>query len=191
MSRIGNQPIEIPSGVTVSITDEGVCVKGPKGEQTVHLPSQIVVSQEGGVLTVKPHGNGDLGALHGLARATLANALIGVATGWSKTLELVGVGYRAAVTGNNLQLNVGYSHPVNITPPAGITLAVVEGKVVVFGVDRHLVGQIAANVRAVKPLEPYKGKGIKYSGEYIRKKAGKSAKAVGGSPPAGGGAAGK
>ncbi len=184
MSRIGNQSIEIPSGVTVSITDGGVCVKGPKGELSVVLPPAISIVLEGNAVIVKRQG--DAGAIHGLVRATIANAVTGVSTGWSKTLELVGVGYRAAVTGNNLQLNVGYSHPVNITPPPGITFTIVEGKVVVSGVDRHLVGQIGANVRAVKPPEPYKGKGIKYSGEYIRKKAGKSAKAVGGAPGAAG-----
>lgn len=177
MSRIGNQPIEIPSGVTVSIAQGRVVVKGPKGEHSVHLPPKITVSQEGSVLSVKREG--DLVALHGLARASVANAITGVTRGWSKTLELVGVGYRAALVGDNLQLAVGFSHPVIIAPGPGITFAIVDNKVVVWGVDKHLVGQVAASIRAVKPPEPYKGKGIRYSGEYIRKKAGKAAKAVG------------
>ncbi|MBI3576626.1 50S ribosomal protein L6 [Candidatus Gottesmanbacteria bacterium] len=189
MSRIGNQPIEVPAGVTVSIAGATVVVKGPKGEQAVMMPSQITVSEDGNVLTVKRKRDGDVSALHGLARAILANAIVGVTAGWSKTLELVGVGYRATLTGVDLQLTVGYSHPVTITPPAGIVFTVAEGKVVVSGVDRHLVGQIAANIRAVKPPEPYKGKGIKYNGEYIRKKAGKAAKAIGGAPGAAGGGA--
>ncbi len=182
MSRIGNQSIEIPSGVSVSVTERAIVIKGPKGELSMVPPPAITVSQEGNTVTVKREG--DAGALHGLVRATLANAIVGVSSGWSKTLELVGVGYRAALTGSDLTLTVGFSHPVVISPPAGIVFTIVEGKVVVTGVDRHSVGQIAANVRAVKPPEPYKGKGIKYSGEYIRKKAGKSAKAVGGAPGA-------
>lgn len=186
MSRIGNQPIEVPSGVTVSITEEAILVKGTKGELSVVLPREISISQEGNALMVKRQG--DAGALHGLVRATVANAVAGVSTGWSKTLELVGVGYRAALTGSNLTLSVGFSHPVTIIPPSGIVFTIVDGKIVVSGNDRHLVGQIAANVRGVKPPEPYKGKGIKYSGEYIRKKAGKAAKAIGGAPGAGGGA---
>lgn len=155
-------------------------VKGRKGELTVLLPPAIKAVQEGDTLIVKKQSKGN-DALHGLARATLANAVAGVTTGWTKTLELVGVGYRAALSGNDLQLTVGYSHPVVIVAHEGITFAVVEGKVVVSGVNRHLVGQVAANVRAVKPPEPYKGKGIRYLGEHIRKKAGKAAKAVGGS----------
>lgn len=172
--------MEIPSGTTVTVAGASVAVAGPKGEQTVVLPPQITITQQGHELKVKQKVEGDFGALHGLARATLANALFGVSSGWNKTLELVGVGFRAALTDGKLQLSVGYSHPVTITPPAGITFTVAEGKVTVSGVDRHLVGQIAANVRAVKPPEPYKGKGIRYSGEHIRKKAGKAAKAVGG-----------
>jgi large subunit ribosomal protein L6 len=124
------------------------------------------------------------GALHGTMRANLKNAVVGISTGWSRTLELSGVGYRAALSGANLVLNVGFSHPVTIVPPPGVTFAVTEGKIVVTGADKHVVGQTAANVRAVKKPEPYKGKGIKYEGEHIRKKAGKSAKAIGGAPGA-------
>lgn len=183
MSRIGNQPIEVPAGVTVLITDTAVMVKGQKGELPVILPPEITISQEENTLIVKRKG--DAGAIHGLVRVTLANAVAGVSTGWSKTLELVGVGYRAVMAGASLQLSVGYSHTVTIVPPAGVTFTIAEGKVVVSGVDRHLVGQIAADIRAVRKPEPYKGKGIRYQGEHIRKKAGKAAKAVGG-PPAGG-----
>jgi large subunit ribosomal protein L6 len=181
MSRIGNMPVVIPSGVTATIEKDTVQLKGPKGEASVALPYGITVVQENGSLVVSNKRKDKPGkALFGLIRALLANHVTGITTGFTKTLELVGVGYRANLTGVNLNLSVGFSHPVVITPPKGITFAVNEGKIVVSGTDRQLVGQIAANIRAVKPPEPYKGKGIRYSGEYVRKKAGKSAKAVGG-----------
>jgi large subunit ribosomal protein L6 len=148
-------------------------VKGPKGDLSVPLPDGIGLKQEGGNIILGAQ-DGSSAALHGLARATIANAVSGVSIGWSKSLELVGVGFRANLVGANLQLSVGFSHPVVITPPPGITFAVVEGKIVVSGVDRHLVGQTAANIRAVKKPEPYKGKGIRYEGEQVRRKAGKT-----------------
>lgn len=180
MSRIGNQPIELPAGVSVTTTDNLVTVKGPKGDTSVPLPPGIQLTRDAAKVTLSTNDNENLGALHGLTKAIVANAVTGVSTGWSKTLELVGVGFRANVAGNNLELTVGYSHPVIVAPPPGITFAIVEGKIIVQGVDRHLVGQTAADIRAVKKPEPYKGKGIRYQGEHIRKKAGKAAKAVGG-----------
>lgn len=183
MSRIGLQPIQIPKDVTV-IVDKDVVVRGPKGENSVPVPRNMVVTQEGDLLMVTNKGNANDSAVHGLTRAILANAVTGVTTGWTKKLELAGVGYRAVMAGNVLELSIGFSHTVKVTPPPGITLSVVEGKIVVTGVSRQLVGQIAADIRRKKPPEPYKGKGIKYEGEIIRRKAGKAAKAVGGAPGA-------
>lgn len=184
MSRIGSEPIQIPSGVTATI-DGDVIVRGPKGEYAVPLPQQVTVAREADTLIVSRKGHGgDVSAIHGLTRAMLANAVIGVTVGWTKKLELSGVGYRASMVGNAVELIVGFSHPVNVTAPQGVTISVVEGKIVVHGVNRHLVGQTAADIRAVKPPEPYKGKGITYEGEIIRRKPGKAAKAVGGAPSA-------
>ncbi|MBI4065257.1 50S ribosomal protein L6 [Candidatus Gottesmanbacteria bacterium] len=183
MSRIGNAPIIVPQEVRLEISDTLVRIEGPKGKLEQSIPSHVGVVKKDGTLVVSSNGNGkQSNALHGFFRATLANAITGVVKDWSKTLELSGVGYRAAVSNNNLTLTVGFSHPVIITPPQGVTLRASEGKIIVSGVDRQLVGQVAASIRKVKPPEPYKGKGIKYEGEYIRKKAGKSAKAVGGAP---------
>lgn len=191
MSRIGNLPVAIVKGVTVTLDGKTVAFHGPKGELTIHVPTDIAVEKQQETLvvtqkhdakglhqTVRPKG---IRALHGFFRATISNAMHGVSEGWTKTLELSGVGYRANISGASLVLTVGFSHPVTIVPPSGVNFAIVDGKVVVSGIDRQVVGQVAATVRAVKPPEPYKGKGIKYLGEYIRKKAGKSAKAVGGS----------
>jgi len=181
MSRIGKQPIHIPAGVSFTMDKNIVTVKGPKGELVVEIPQGIEVTLENGVVVVenkkndKPHK-----ALHGWMRAHLFNMVTGVSTDWTKVLELVGVGYRAAVTGVNLVLNVGYSHAVTIEPPAGITFVVAENKITVSGIDKQLVGQVAANIKKVRKPEPYKGKGIRYLGEHIRRKAGKSAKAIGG-----------
>ena len=181
MSRIGKSPITIPSSVTFTQAGSTITVKGPKGELSCGIPHGIEITNTNGVVTVENKRTGKkANALHGFTRAHLANMVTGVTTGWSKTLELVGVGYRANVTGVDLVLSVGYSHQVTIEPPTGITFAVVEGKIVITGIDKQVVGQIAANIRSVKAPEPYKGKGIKYSGEFIRRKAGKSAKAVGG-----------
>ncbi len=158
-----------------------IVVKGTKGELTYVVPMGIDVTQQDGVVTVSCKRNDrPTRALHGFVRAHLANMVHGVTEGWTKTLELTGVGYRAAMSGANVTLNVGFSHQVTIVPPAGISFAVAEGKVVVSGIDKQAVGQIAAEIREVKKPEPYKGKGIKYLGERIRRKAGKSAKAVGG-----------
>lgn len=185
MSRIGNSPVQVPKGVIVEITGSNAVVKGPKGELTIPVPVGITVSSNGETFTAtRMRNDSRTRANHGTTVALVKGAIIGVTSGWTKKLELSGVGYRAELVGTDLKLTVGFSHPIIITPPTGIAFAVAEGKIVVSGIDKYLVGQIAANIRAVKPPEPYKGKGIKYVGEHIRKKAGKSAKAVGGAPGA-------
>lgn len=179
MSRIGNALITIPKDVTVTLAGREVVVKGPKGEMKFTVPAILEVKQEDGNLVVTNPGKDKKSqALHGFTRAALANQITGVTTGWTKTLELAGVGFRATMNGANLVLNIGFSHPVTVTPPAGISFNVMEGKIVVSGIDKQLVGEVAAKIRAIKKPEPYKGKGIKYQGERIRKKAGK-AKATG------------
>jgi len=181
MSRIGKTPITIPKDVTVTVEHKEVTVKGVKGQLSFVVPDGISLVQEDGVLTIQQKRNdGKSSALFGFVRAHIANLIKGVSEGWSKTLELVGVGYRAAVTNGNLVLTVGFSHAVTITPPPGISFSVIEGKIIVSGIDKQAVGQIASNVKNVKKPEPYKGKGIRYQGEHVRKKAGKSAKAIGG-----------
>ncbi len=186
MSRIGNALIKIPSDVSVSTEGNQVVIKGPKGTVTRQLPEGIsVTNQQEGLVVARSHEDKKTKALHGFVRATLANTISGVTQGWSKTLELSGVGYRAALSGPNLVLTIGFSHPVNIEPPEGINFQIVDGKIVVSGISKHLVGQVAADIRAWKKPEPYKGKGIKYAGEHIRKKAGKAAKAIGGGAPGG------
>ncbi len=181
MSRIGNAPIQIPTTVTVAVTSSEVKVQGPKGNTVLPLPYGVSVSVDNQTIHVKRNGESrSMKALHGVIRAELANDIYGVTEGWKKTLELSGVGYRASLAGANLVLSVGFSHQITIEPPTGIQFAIVDGKIVVSGIDKQVVGQVAANVHAVKEPEPYKGKGIKYQGERIRKKAGKSAKAVGG-----------
>ena len=184
MSRIGNAVISIEKGVTVTSEKGSITVHGPKGQLAVLVPDGIEVEIADNTLRLV-RKTADA-ALHGFARAVIANAITGVTHGWSRTLELSGVGYRAAMNGANLTLSVGFSHPVVITPVAGITFSVGDGNIVVSGVDKQSVGQTAASIRAIKKPEPYKGKGIKYLGEHIRKKAGKSAKAVGGTAGAGG-----
>jgi large subunit ribosomal protein L6 len=181
MSRIGKMPITIPTGVVVSRNGDILSIKGPKGTLVFSIPENIIFkSNESEINIESDYVDPKSSALHGFVRATIANLVHGVTIGWTKSLELSGVGYRATMNSIDLVLNVGYSHSVTIHPPEGITITVVEGKIVVSGADKHLVGQIASKIRDVKPPEPYKGKGIKYVGEYIRKKAGKSAKAVGG-----------
>ncbi len=181
MSRIGNLPIELPAAVTVKNADDILTVTGPKGEVAVTLQAGIKFSEEAGKITITRTGQDKpTRALHGLVRAELQNGITGVTKGWSRILELVGVGFRATLNGENLVLTVGFSHPVTIVPAKGITFAVTEGKIVITGVNRQVVGQTAASIRAIKKPEPYKGKGIKYQGERIRKKAGKAAKAIGG-----------
>lgn len=179
MSRIGNQPVSVLSGVTVTQKAGLVAVIGPKGELALRVPNGITVAQNGTNLVVGRKGDNRFArGTHGAFRAIVANAVVGVTSGWTKTLEMHGVGFRASVAGSDLVLTVGFSHPVTVKSPAGITFAVSEGKIIVSGIDRHMVGQMAANIRQIKPPEPYKGKGIRYVGERIRKKAGK-AKAVG------------
>lgn len=180
MSRIGKAPILVKPGVTVSVQSDVITVTGPKGTLSMPLPQGVLIGVGEKEITVSLADGNANHAVHGLVRAQLDNLMTGVDKGWTRTLVLSGVGYRAAVTGANLVLSVGFSHPVTIEPPQGISFSIVEGKVVVSGIDKQLVGQIASNIRRVKPPEPYKGKGIMYEGERIRKKAGKSAKGVGG-----------
>ncbi len=180
MSRIGNAPIQVPKDVTITVTGKGVVVNGPKGELSEKLPEGIHATLRNGMVEISRKGEDKkMKSIHGFVRAKIAGDITGVSVGWTKTLELSGVGYRANVEGANLVLTIGFSHPVTVTPPQGITFSVNEGKIVVSGIDKHLVGQVAANIRAMKKPEPYKGKGIKYAGEHIRKKAGKAAKAIG------------
>jgi large subunit ribosomal protein L6 len=177
MSRIGKQPIELPTSVNVSLSPGRVMVNGPLGELTQDVPARMKIEQSDGVITVtRPTERGDDRALHGLTRTLIANMVEGVTKGFEKRLELQGVGYRAAMQGADLRLDVGFSHPVVIKAPQGITFEVpVPTEVVVKGVAKQQVGQIAAEVRKVRPPEPYKGKGIRYQGEYVRRKVGKRA----------------
>lgn len=178
MSRIGKLAITIPDGVTVEISGHNVTITGPKGELKQTFLKQVDFTAELGQIVVTRKTDDDK-AVHGLTRALLANMVEGVTTGFSKELEMTGIGYRAQVEGIDLVMAIGFSHPVKIEAPEGIRLSVTEGKIKVEGIDKALVGQIAANIRAVRPPEPYKGKGIHYVGEYIRRKAGKTAKAAG------------
>ncbi|HYT51342.1 MAG TPA: 50S ribosomal protein L6 [Gaiellaceae bacterium] len=177
MSRIGKQPIELPSGVNVAISPGRVQVNGPLGELSQNVPARMQIDQDDGTLVVKrPTERGDDRALHGLTRSLVANMVEGVTKGFEKRLELQGVGYRAALRGTDLELNVGFSHPVVIKPPQGISFEVPDATtVLVKGIDKQQVGEIAAQVRKVRPPEPYKGKGIRYEGEYVRRKVGKRA----------------
>ena len=177
MSRIGKQPIELPAGVSVSISPGRVMVNGPLGELTQQVPVRMQVAQEESTITVKrPTERGDDRALHGLTRTLIANMVEGVTSGFQKRLEIQGVGYRAALRGTDLELNVGYSHSVVLKAPQGITFDVpTPTEVIVKGIDKQAVGQIAAEVRKVRPPEPYKGKGIRYEGEFVRRKVGKRA----------------
>jgi large subunit ribosomal protein L6 len=177
MSRIGKQPIELPSGVNVAISPGRVQVNGPLGELSQNVPARMQVEQDDGTLVVKrPTERGDDRALHGLTRSLVANMVEGVTKGFEKRLELQGVGYRASLRGTDLELNVGFSHPVVIKPPQGISFEVPDAtSVLVKGIDKQQVGEIAAQVRKVRPPEPYKGKGIRYEGEYVRRKVGKRA----------------
>jgi large subunit ribosomal protein L6 len=178
MSRIGKSPISIPAKVQITIDGSHINIKGPKGELSRVLPQAITVEQEGETLLVKRRDESRSSRqLHGLSRSLVANMVEGVSQGFQRRLEIQGVGYRAQVQGRNLTLTVGYSHPVQIEPPQGIQLAV-EGNtnVIVSGFDKELVGNIAARIRDVRPPEPYKGKGIRYAGEVVRRKAGKAGK---------------
>ena len=177
MSRIGRQPINVPAGVLVSIDPGRVIVSGPKGELRSAVPQRMKIEQGDGVITVsRPTERGDDRALHGLTRTIVANMVEGVTNGFEKRLEIQGVGYRAALSGSNLELQVGYSHSVRITPREGISFEVpIPTQIVVRGIDKQIVGQTAAEIRKVRPPEPYKGKGIRYTGEYVRRKVGKRA----------------
>jgi large subunit ribosomal protein L6 len=177
MSRIGKSPIELPAGVNVSVSPGRVMVNGPLGELSQQVPSRMQVEQESGVVTVKrPTERNEDRALHGLTRTLVANMVEGVTKGFEKRLEIQGVGYRATLRGNALELAVGFSHPVVVEPRPGITFEVpAPTQIVVKGIDKQQVGQTAAEIRKVRPPEPYKGKGIRYEGEYVRRKVGKRA----------------
>ncbi|MGD9252345.1 MAG: 50S ribosomal protein L6 [Holophagae bacterium] len=176
MSRIGKMPIEVPKGVDVSIVAETITVKGPKGQLHVKTVPGVSVTMDDGVITVeRAADDGQSRSYHGMVRALIANATTGVSEGWSKSLEIIGIGYRAESKGKNVTFNLGYSHPIEYPVPEGIEIDV-EPKtniVTVKGADRQQVGQVAAEIRALRPPEPYKGKGIRYQGERIRTKAGK------------------
>lgn len=182
MSKIGRQPIQITTGVTVTVSGNTVTIAGPKGNASYVIPQGIHAEMtEGKVLVSQNKGTEDITkALFGLVRANIANHIRGVSIGFEKKLELSGVGYRAAMIGNDLTISVGFTHPVKVLAPSGIKFSVNENVINVQGADPVQVGNIAANIRKIRPPEPYKGKGIKYVGEFIRKKAGKAAKAVGG-----------
>jgi len=177
MSRIGKLPIELPAGVTADIAaDNTVKVKGPKGELTTKFNSKLSFEMEQNMIHItRASDDKETRALHGLTRALMMNMVTGVSKGFQKDLEIIGVGYRAQMSGKKLVLNVGYSHPVEIDPPAGISFEVpAPTKVTIKGIDAQLVGQVAADVRQVRKPEPYKGKGIRYAGEYVRRKEGKT-----------------
>lgn len=178
MSRIGKRPIPVPEKVSVTIADQMVNVKGPKGELSRSLVPEVLIEQDNGTLLVKCREESRIARQrHGLSRTLVANMVEGVSQGFQKRLEIQGVGYRAQMQGNNLVLSMGYSHPVTIEPPTGIQMAVENNTtVIVSGIDKEIVGNIAARIRAVRPPEPYKGKGIRYSGEFVRRKVGKAGK---------------
>lgn len=178
MSRVGKKPIKISEGVKIEQTGQTIKVSGPKGEMALSIPAGIEVNISQGEVTCGLKGGST--SIWGLTRSLIANAVIGVSQGWTKTLELVGVGYRATVEGDEVVLTVGFSHPVRFKAPEGITFSVSENKIKVTGADKQLVGEVAANLRRIRPPEPYKGKGIKYEGEKIRRKIGKAAKTLGG-----------
>ncbi|HEY9423510.1 MAG TPA: 50S ribosomal protein L6 [Microterricola sp.] len=178
MSRIGRLPIDIPAGVSVTISGQNVAVKGPKGELALVIANPIQATvEENQVLVTRPDDERASRSLHGLTRTLIANQIIGVTQGYSKGLEIVGTGYRVAQKGNSLEFALGFSHPVTVDAPEGITFTV-EGntKLTVAGIDKQAVGEVAANIRKIKKPEPYKGKGIRYAGEVVRRKAGKAGK---------------
>ena len=178
MSRIGKRPVPVPAKVTVAIDGQAVTVKGPKGELSRVLPEGVLVSQEGDTVLVERQDESRRAReRHGLCRTLVANMIEGVFSGYQKRLEIQGVGYRAQIQGKNLNLSLGYSHPVIFEPPVGIEFAVENNtNVIVSGIDKEVVGNIAAKIRAARPPEPYKGKGVRYAGEYVRRKAGKAGK---------------
>jgi large subunit ribosomal protein L6 len=177
MSRIGRAPIQLPQGVEFSCVDGVATVKGPKGELTASVPREMIVKNEDGVVTVaRPTDSAPHRSLHGLTRTLLANMIEGVTNGFQKRLEIVGVGYRASVKGDNLELLLGFSHPVVVQPPPNVQFETPQPQVIlVKGIDKQVVGQVAANVRNLRPPEPYKGKGVRYGGEAVQRKVGKRA----------------
>ena len=178
MSRIGKMPIAIPSGVEVKIEGQLVSVKGPKGSLTHNVPAPItVVVEDNSILVTRPDDERNSRSLHGLTRTLIANTIEGVTKGFSKALEIVGTGYRVTAKGSSIEFALGYSHPILVDPPAGISFQV-EGnnKVTVVGIDKQAVGEVAANLRKLRKPEPYKGKGVRYAGEVVRRKAGKAGK---------------
>ncbi|WP_102349438.1 50S ribosomal protein L6 [Bacillus sp. Marseille-P3661] len=178
MSRIGRLPLELPQGVTITLDENVLTVKGPKGELTRAFHPDMNIKVEDNTLVVeRPSDNKEHRSLHGTTRSIIGNMVEGVTNGYTRGLELIGVGYRATKSGSKLVLNVGYSHPVEIEPEEGIEIEVPSNtKVIVKGIDKERVGAIAANIRDVRPPEPYKGKGIRYEGEFVRRKEGKTAK---------------
>ena len=176
MSRIGKMPITVPAGVTVTIENNHVTVKGPKGELSRQINKNMKLTLDNGVITVeRPNDEKENRSLHGLSRTLINNMIIGVTQGFSKSLEINGVGYRAAKQGQNINFTLGFSHPVVKEPPAGITFEVpAPNKIVVSGADKEVVGAVAADIRTLRPPEPYKGKGIRYEGEHVRRKIGKA-----------------
>ncbi|MEC1178135.1 50S ribosomal protein L6 [Metasolibacillus meyeri] len=179
MSRVGKKLIEVPANVTITVdTDNTVTVKGPKGELVRQFNQDMKIEQEGNIITVvRPSDSKEHRTNHGTTRALLANMVTGVSEGFSRTLELIGVGYRAQMQGSKLVLNVGYSHPVEFTPEQGLEVEVPSNtKIIVKGINKERVGALASNIRGVRPPEPYKGKGIRYEGEYVRRKEGKTGK---------------
>jgi len=179
MSRVGKKLIEVPASVTVTVAEDNtVTVKGPKGELTRQFNKDMKFEQEGNIITVvRPSDSKEHRTIHGTTRALLANMVTGVSEGFTRSLELIGVGYRAQMQGNKLVLNVGYSHPVEFTPEAGLEVEVPSNtKIIVKGISKERVGALASNIRDVRPPEPYKGKGIRYEGEFVRRKEGKTGK---------------
>lgn len=179
MSRIGKMPVALPTGVTVAIDGSTVKVKGPKGELSQTFHEDMTIAQEDGKIVVGTPEDPAYNAMHGLVRALLNNMVVGVTDGFKKTLEIEGVGYRGEIQGKNLVLALGYSHPVPVVPPAGINFGIdkTQRVITIEGADKQMVGQVAANIRSLRPPEPYKGKGIRYQGEKVRRKAGKAGKA--------------
>ena len=175
MSRIGKKAITVPSGVTVTLDGQRVAVKGPKGQLAYSAPEEIRVAQEGGQLTFTPTSDSQrAGAMWGLSRTLVNNMVDGVTKGFEETLELVGVGYRAAMKGKNLSLQLGFSHDIDFPPPEGITFASAKPtEIKIAGIDKQMVGETAARIRRIRPPEPYKGKGVRYAGETVRRKEGK------------------
>ena len=178
MSRIGNKVVVLPAGVEIKQDGNNITVKGPKGELTREFSSDIKMNIEGNEVTfTRPNDSKEMKTIHGTTRANFNNMVVGVSEGFKKALELIGVGYRAQVQGNKLTLNVGYSHPVEMTAPEGVTFEVpANTQVIVKGINKEVVGELAANIRGVRPPEPYKGKGIRYVGEFVRRKEGKTGK---------------